>query len=118
MAKIGGMNDKQPPPQDKRDALTRKMDQWRQDHPNATLTEIEEAVEAELGQVRKQLVERMAAAGAETEQTAPACPQCGEKMVKNGRRRRKLKGKEGATIQLDRQQWRCLDCGATLFPPG
>ena len=81
------MNDKQPPPKDMRDALTRKMDQWRQDHPKATLTEIEEAVEAELGQVRKQLVERMAAAAAETERTVPVCPQCGEKMVKNGRRR-------------------------------
>jgi uncharacterized protein with PIN domain len=118
MAKIGVMNDKQPSLQDQRDALTRKMDQWRQEHPQATLTEIEEAVEAELGQVRKQLVERMAVAAAETEHAVPVCPQCGQNMVKNGRRRRKLKGKEGETIQLDRQQWRCLDCGATLFPPG
>ncbi len=33
---------------------------------------------------------------------------CGERMVKNGRRSRKLKGKEGQTVTLDRQQWRCL----------
>jgi hypothetical protein len=39
-------------------------------------------------------------------------------MVKNGRRKRQLHSKEGQTIQLERQQWRCLSCGTTLFPPG
>ena len=112
------MSEKQIPPQDRRDALTEKLVQWRLDNPQATLTEIEEAVEAELAQVRKELVERMATAGAETETVAPDCAQCGQKMVKNGRKKRKLKAKEGQTIELERQQWRCLGCGATLFPPG
>jgi transposase-like protein len=94
------------------------MRQWRQANPKATLTEIGEAVEAELAQVRKQLVEEMVQEKAAALPEEPECPQCGRKMVKNGRRRRKLKSKEGQTIQLDRQQWRCLSCGATLFPPG
>lgn len=111
------MEEKQTPPEERPDDLIHKMRQWRQAHPQATLTEIEETVEAELAHLRKQIVEAMvqeAAAGAPEE---PACPQCGEKMVRNGRRR-KLKGKEGQTIELERQQWRCLSCGATLFPPG
>lgn len=111
------MDEKQPPQQEESDELVRKMSQWRRANPQATLTEIEEAVEAELAQLRKQLVEEMVREEATGGQEVPACPQCDQKMVRNGRRRRKLKSKEGQTIQLDRQQWRCLSCGTTLFPP-
>ena len=111
------MDEKQNSRQEQPDELTRKMRQWRQANPKATLTEIEETVEAELALLRKQLVEEMIQEKAMGPQEEPACPQCGQQMVKNGRRQRKLKGKEGQTIQLDRQQWRCLSCGATLFPP-
>jgi len=100
------------------DELIRKMRQWRQANPKATLTDIEETVEAELAQLRKQIVEEMVQEEVSGLQEEPACSQCGQQMVKNGRRQRKLKSKEGQTIQLDRQQWRCLSCGATLFPPG
>jgi len=112
------MNEKQDPQEEHVDELTGKMSRWRRANPQATLTEIEEAVEAELAQLRKQLVEEMVQEGSAGIQEVPDCPRCGQKMVKNGRRRRKLKSKEGQTIQLDRQQWRCLSCGTTLFPPG
>lgn len=118
VTKIGGMDEKQNSQKEQSDKLIRKMRQWREVNPKATLTEIEEAVEAELAQLRKQLVEAMIQEGAAGPQEDPGCPQCGQKMVKNGQRQRKLKGKEGQTIELDRQQWRCLSCGATLFPPG
>lgn len=111
------MNEKQSPQEEERDELSHKMRQWRRANPQATLTEIEEAVEIELAQLRKQLVEEMVQEEARGSHEEPDCPQCGQKMVKNGRRRRKLKSKEGQTIQLDRQQWRCLSCGTTLFPP-
>ena len=117
MRKIGGMNEKTDPQQDVPDELARKLSQWHQANPKATLTEIEEAVEAELAIVRRQLVEELAQEKI-GEQKVPDCPQCGQKMVKNGQRKRKLKGKEGQTLQLNRQQWRCLHCGATFFPPG
>ncbi len=112
------MNEKNNAQQEQVDKLTRKMRQWRQANPKATLTEIEEAVETELAHLRKQLVEEVVDEKRSELQKKPDCPQCGQKMVKNGRRQRKLKSKEGQTIQLDRQQWRCLSCGATLFPPG
>ena len=112
------MDKKQTPGEEQPDELTLKMSQWQKANPHATLTEMEEAVEAELAQLRKQLVEEMVREKEAASREIPDCPQCGEKMVKNGQRQRELKGKEGQTIQLDRQQWRCLSCGATLFPPG
>ena len=111
------MNETENPQQVIEDSVSRKLMQWRREHPRATLTEIEEAVEAELAQLRQELVAEMVQETA-VDQSVPHCPQCGQGMVKNGRRQRKLKGKEGETIHLDRQQWRCLACGATLFPPG
>lgn len=116
--KIGSMDKKQNPPKEHSDKLMHKMSQWQQAHPKATLTEIEEAVEAELAQLRKRLVEEMVREKEATSQSVPDCPQCGQKMVKNGQRKRKLASKEGQTLELNRQQWRCLACGATLFPPG
>jgi len=112
------MNDNPTPEQEVANELRRKMSQWRQANPQATLTEIEEAVEAELAQWRTQLVEEMIQETPEGSQEVVRCPQCDQNMVKNGQRRRKLKSKEGETIQLERQQWRCLACGTTLFPPG
>jgi transposase-like protein len=104
--------------QEQANEIRHKMSQWRQANPLATLTEIEEAVEVELAQLRKQLVEEMVQQAARETSAVPDCPQCGQKMVKNGWRKRKLKGKEGQTVEIDRQQWRCLSCGTTLFPPG
>jgi len=112
------MDEKQTPNEEQTDELAHKMSQWQQANPHATLTEMEEAVEAELAQLRKQLVEEMMREKEAASQAVPDCPQCGQKMVKNGRRQRELKGKEGQTLELARQQWRCLSCEATLFPPG
>jgi len=112
------MNEKETPREEQVDELAHKMSQWQQANPQATLTEMEEAVEAELAKLRKQLVEAMVQEKEAAIQEEVEYPQCGKSMVKNGRRQRKLKGKEGQTLQLDRQQWRCLSCGTTLFPPG
>ena len=112
------MNEKETSEKEEPDELLDKLNQWRQANPQATLTEIEEAVEAELAKIRNEWVTTLAQVSEESEQDAPLCPECGREMVKNGRRKRQLKGKEGQTIELERQQWRCLGCGATLFPPG
>lgn len=112
------MDKRQDPPAEVPNEIVQKMSQWRQANPKATLTEIEEAVEGELAQLRRQLVEEMVQEEGMVGQDVPECPKCGQAMVKSGRRKRKLKSKEGQTVTLDRQQWRCLSCGATLFPPG
>ena len=112
------MNDKDSPQKNVRDEITEKMIQWRQTNPKATLTEIEEAVDAALAKRRSELVRALAETGEVSQEEAPDCPGCGQAMVKNGRKKRQLQTKEGQTIRLERQQWRCLGCGATLFPPG
>jgi transposase-like protein len=112
------MDKKETFPNEVPDELTEKLQAWREANPKATLTEIEEVVEAELAQIRNELVTALAQAGEESQEEAPHCPQCGQAMVKNGRRKRRLKSKEGQRLQLERQQWRCLGCGTTLFPPG
>lgn len=98
--------------------LAEKMQAWSQAHPKATLTEIEIAVDNELAQLRRTIVESIAQTRESDEQVSHLCPQCSRPMVKNGKKKRKLKAKEGQTIELERQQLRCLKCGMTLFPPG
>jgi rubrerythrin len=112
------MNEKQALPKKVPDELADKLSHWRQANPKATLTEIEEAVEAELAKIRKELVTTLAQAGEKSDSESPHCRQCRRVMVRNGRKKRHLKSKEGQTIQLERPQWRCLECGTTLFPPG
>ena len=112
------MDEKRPSEAEILPELAEKMRQWRQANPQATLTEIEQTVEAELAHLRRRLVEAMVQETAEEGSEVPDCPACGQTMVKNGRRRRTLQSKEGQTLQLERQQWRCLACGTTLFPPG
>lgn len=112
------MDEKAPLQPEITNGLVLKMSQWRQANPKATLTEIEQAVEAELAELRRQLVQELVQEKADGQSEVPNCPQCGQAMVKNGRRKRKLQTKEGQTIQLERQQWRCLTCGTTHFPPG
>jgi len=112
------MDEKETSPNEMPDELVAKLKAWRQANPRATLTEIEEAVEAELAKIRKEWVAELAQIDEESQQETPTCSQCGEAMVKNGRRKRQLKSKEGQTLQLERQQWRCLGCGITHFPPG
>lgn len=98
--------------------LAAKIETWTQANPKATLTEIEIAVDTELAQLRRTIVESIAQTREAVEQISYACPQCGRPMAKNGKKKRKLKTKEGQSIELERQQQRCLECGMTLFPPG
>ena len=98
--------------------LAEKMQAWSRANPKATLTEIEIAVDSELAKLRRTIVENIAQTREAVEQISHECPQCGSQMVKNGKKTRKLKAKEGQAIELERQQRRCLNCGMTLFPPG
>jgi hypothetical protein len=98
--------------------LAEKMEAWSQANPKATLTEIEVAVDKELAKLRRTIVESIAQTRGAVEQISHECPQCGRRMVKNGKKKRKLQAKEGQRIELERQQLRCLNCGMTLFPPG
>ena len=111
------MNNKSHSKPDRYEKLESHINRWRQENPKATLTEIEEAVEAELAELREALVQRLVQEREEERKTM-FCPNCEKEMVKNGYKDRTLRTKESKTITLKRRQMRCLECGMTLFPPG
>jgi hypothetical protein len=95
------------------------LDAWRQAHPKATWTEIEAAVEAQLGPLRAALLRdtALASEAADLSGERPMCPACGERLHAAGRRTRRLRGEQEVPIDLERTYARCPACGAGLFPP-
>lgn len=100
------------------------IDEWRKEHPEATLTEIEEAVDSQLAGVRTQMVEDLAQRGRTARiremaaEERPECPRCGRRAAANGRGMRKLKTFHGEVIELERDQAYCIHCEMTFFPSG
>lgn len=96
------------------------LDAWRQAHPTATWSEIEAAIDTELGPLRVQLLgdTAMASAATDLSGTRPVCPQCGERLQAAGTRRRRLRGEQDLAVELERTYARCPACGTGLFPPG
>jgi hypothetical protein len=95
----------------------RELAQWRADHPQATLREIEREVDRRLAPVRAGLIQTAALAGA-GEPAPPPCPHCGGAMSWEGTRTRRLTTTHDEAIALSRRYARCPVCGTGLFPPG
>jgi hypothetical protein len=112
------MENQTPLPEDKHDEIIQRIKQWNRDNPKATLTEIEEAVDAELSKLRRHLVEGITEGRPARTQSEANCPNCRANMVRNGQKKRVLRSKGSEKLTLNRQQMRCLECGMTLFPPG
>ena len=96
------------------------LDTWRQAHPTATWTEIEAAVDAQLGPLRAQLLGETAMASDATDLRGErrVCPACGKRLQAAGAHRRRLRSDQDAGIEVTRHYARCLACGTGLFPPG
>jgi ribosomal protein S27AE len=96
------------------------LDAWRQAHPKATWTEIEAAIDAQLGPLRTQVLGDTAMASDATALRGerPVCPTCGERLAPAGPRRRQLRGEHDLPLTLERTYARCPACGTGLFPPG
>jgi ribosomal protein L34E len=100
---------------------------WRVQHPQASLSEIEQEVDARLARMRARMLERVAQQSAATTwrlkasdqaEVAPRCPHCGTPLEPQGRRTRRLRTSGGQQVQLEREYGRCPRCGQGLFPPG
>jgi RNase P subunit RPR2 len=97
--------------------------QWRSDHPTATLREIELAVDEQLAKLRAQMVEDVALSSALTslaslpEGQRPLCSHCQQPLQAQGSAQRRLITKHEQSISLERSYARCPDCGQGLFPP-
>jgi len=94
----------------------RALDAWHATHPEATLYDMEKAVEQQIERLRTALL------AAQTDgryvDERPACPHCGTTMVRRTRRRKRVVLKGDATLDLDRAYVVCPSCGEGLFPPG
>jgi hypothetical protein len=97
-----------------------KIRGWQAAKGAASLTEIEEAVDKELGRLRQQLIGELAEGVEGVEEAAGEhlCPVCQTGMQGNGKKKRQLRTKDDGVIELNREQRRCPSCGMTLFPPG
>ena len=104
-------------------ALTASVAQWRREHPQATLTEIEMALDERLVVMRTQMLEdpalaSQAATFAGAARTArPKCSDCGQALVSRGEVERTLITSGGRDIRLRRSYAHCPSCGLELFPP-
>ena len=97
--------------------------QWRREHPRATLTEIEDALDERLGRMRTEMLvdtvmtsQAAYFAGAAGTQR-PRCPECGERLLSRGQAERRLTTTAGQEIRLRRSYAHCPACGLELFPP-
>ncbi len=98
--------------------------QWRQDHPHATMAEIEQAVDEQMQRLRAQVVQDAAQnsplrEGIETTGSdKPRCPDCKVRLQARGKRERHLQTHGGHIVSLKRTYLSCPRCGYGLFPPG
>lgn len=88
---------------------------WRAAHPDATLAEIEWAVDQHLSSYRAALITTTAAAP--ESDVRPVCAACGTLMQRVGTRTRRLRTAQDGELRFTEAAWRCPACGAGLFPP-
>jgi ribosomal protein S27AE len=99
------------------------MTQWREAHPQATLREIEEAVDAQMNQLRAQLIQELVHMGERGEwsegppESRPRCERCGTVLLSRGKQTRFLQTNGGEAIKLERRYGTCPHCGHGIFPP-
>jgi hypothetical protein len=98
------------------------MREWRLQHPDATLTEIEQALDERWYRLRARMLEDLAlqqeAAAWQTKAAdRPTCLECGRPLIRRGRQPRQLKTHGGQELTLTRSYGYCPTCRKGLFPP-
>ena len=98
--------------------------EWRLQHPQATLQEIEAAVDQRLAQFRACMLQDVALASRAADlsqasaQERPVCPTCGGPVEPRGPRERHLTTHQGHTLTLERSYAVCPTCQVGFFPLG
>jgi hypothetical protein len=105
--------------------VAKGMASWRQEHPRATLREIEKEMDSRWVRVRAQMVTDLAVeskAGDWSEASRgeePVCPECGTELkAEGGKKKRRLQTQGGEELVLERQYGVCPTCQGGFFPPG
>lgn len=100
------------------------MKEWRQQHPHASLREIEEAMDERLARLRAGMLADLVKMSPHADwrhaprESRPRCEQCGTPLESRGPRRRWLQTTGGQPVPVDRRYGTCPQCGQGLFPPG
>jgi len=95
-------------------AIESDLRRWRAAHPKATFTEIEQAVDVRLRDVRAGLLAGLAT---EADDADLPCPACGARLIRRGTQTRTLWTQGEAPVALTRPSATCPACGTGLFPP-
>ena len=98
------------------------MQDWRTQHPTATLTEIEQALDARLAALRAQMLQDLALDSAAatwpaTPTAAAQCPTCHVPVRPRGRHRRRLRTHGGKRLVFHRPYGICPQCHQGFSPP-
>ena len=102
------------PPLAAPDAPRAALAAWRAAHPEATLAEIERAVDAHLSATRAALITELATPG---DEVRPVWPACGGPLPQAGRRTRTVRTAHEGTHTFTEPAYRCPACRTGLFPP-
>ena len=99
-----------------------EMVEWQVQHPKATFREIEAEVDKRLSELRARMLSD-AAMGSEGERweaggEGAVCPNCGGRLVRKGKKKRRLQTRGGQEVELEREYAVCPQCGQGIFPPG
>ncbi len=98
--------------------------EWRLQHPKATLTEIEAAIDERLARLRTKMLQDAALATPAADwrnaplAERPVCAQCHTPLQPRGAQPRTLQTHGGRDVVLKRRYGVCPTCQAGLFPPG
>ena len=97
---------------------------WREQHPRAALTEIEEAVDGLWAKARARILQDVALAS-EAKDISPEsggsgsrCSECGRRLESRGEKVRMLSTSHDQRIELRRSYGVCPACRTGIFPPG
>ncbi len=99
-----------------------ELSEWRAQNAKATFREIEDEVDKRIAALRAQMIADTAMQSDQVGWTeackAARCSQCGTKLEKKGKKKRRLQTQEGQEIELEREYGVCPKCGQGIFPPG
>jgi hypothetical protein len=105
------------------EAVISGIKEWRAQHPRATCSEIEQALDARLDGMRARLLEDLALASRAADLSGdtgerPGCPECGGALRARGAHAREVVTRGERVVRLERQYAACPACGGGRFPPG
>ena len=98
------------------------MQEWRKQHPKASMVEMEKEIDQRLARLRARMLQDTAMASeARDWQEAkgkPVCPEGGEELKMNGEHKRQVQTHGQQEVVLVRKYGVCPKCGLGFFPPG